>query len=312
MIVFVEGGLNIPLKKMAETRPTVTKRADHVTWAALRKFVYDVLAKAGYKRTDMLAQSGLMKAEFEVKDFYKLVPEDIMYFAGGTLRAGFVESYFLKSYREQTLKETSNLPAIAQVAGIVANPKVTSVVRQDTIFNTIQAMGLPVKINAMKNVVAEVPDMPTAGTVLQKIYQMFGVKGSFMVTWEGKGKLYFDPKTPVDKPIALAYAKQAKLPPPNFQKLLNSTVKTESVNTGRYHFIVNTEELTPKQWMDFNKDVQKIRDADPGVFIDSIPGGNDNAYNFCDCYKEWQALLKKYFPKVKIKSGFYKGRTGAY
>jgi hypothetical protein len=81
-------------------------------------------------------------------------------------------------------------------------------------------MGLSVKINAMKNVVAEVPDMPTAGAVLQKIYQAFGVKGSFMVTWEGKGKLYWDPRTPVDKAPALAYAKQAGLPPPNFAKLL--------------------------------------------------------------------------------------------
>jgi hypothetical protein len=73
-------------------------------------------------------------------------------------------------------------------------------------------MGLSVKINAMKNVVAEVPDMPAAGAVLQKIYQAFGVKGSFMVTWEGKGKLYWDPRTPVDKSVALAYAKQTSLP----------------------------------------------------------------------------------------------------
>jgi len=253
MILFVENGLNIPLVKdqkaanafseeakklnarlktfgenrKTEARPVVTKKADHVTWGALRKFVYDVLEKAGYKKTDVLAQSGLMRAEFEVKNFYKLVPEDIMYYAGGTLRAAFVESYFLKSYRESALKETSNLPAIAQVAGVLANPKITSVVRQDTIFNTVQAMGLPVKINAMKNVVAEVSDMPTAGTVLQKIYQQFGVKGSFMVTWDGKGKLYWDPKTPVDKPVALAYAKQANLPPPNFTKLLNSKNKVK-------------------------------------------------------------------------------------
>jgi len=124
--------------------------------------------------------------------------------------------------KNESLKEASNLPAIAQAAGIVANPKITQVVRQDTIFSTIAEMGLPVKINAMKNVVAEVPDMQTAGAVLQKIYQAFGVKGSFMVTWEGKGKLYFDPKTPIDKAPALAYAKQAGLPPPNFKKLLAS------------------------------------------------------------------------------------------
>jgi hypothetical protein len=103
---------------------------------------------------------------------------------------------------------------------VATNPKITSVVQQDTIFNTIQAMGLPVKINAMQNVVAEVPDMPTAGAVLQTIYNQFGVKGSFMVTWEGKGKIYFDPKTPVETPVALAYAKATGLPPPNPRKYL--------------------------------------------------------------------------------------------
>jgi hypothetical protein len=117
--------------------------------------------------------------------------------------------------KKAKLFEASTLPAIAKVAGVSMNPKITQTIRQDTIYNTIQAMGLPVKVNAMKNVVAEVPDMPTAGSVLQTIYNQFGVKGSFMVTWEGKGKLYFDPKTPVDTAIASAYAKAAGLPPPN-------------------------------------------------------------------------------------------------
>jgi hypothetical protein len=125
-------------------------------------------------------------------------------------------------YREglMNFKEANNLPAIAKVTGISANPKITSVVRQDTIFNTLQAMGLPVKINAVHNVVAEVPDMPTASAALSTIYQQFGVKGSFMVTWTGTGKLYFDPKTPVDSAPALAYAKAAGLPPPNPRKYL--------------------------------------------------------------------------------------------
>jgi hypothetical protein len=125
-----------------------------------------------------------------------------------------------KAIKQAGLLETKNLPAIAKAAGIATNPRITSVVRQDTIFNTLQAMGLPVKINAMNNVVAEVQDMPTAGAVLQSIYNQFGVKGSFMVTWEGKGKIYFDPKTPIETPIALAYAKATGLPPPNPRKYL--------------------------------------------------------------------------------------------
>jgi hypothetical protein len=125
-------------------------------------------------------------------------------------------------YREGLLnfKETNNLPAIAKFAGVSTNPKITSVVRKDTIYTTIQAMGLPVKINAMKNVVAEVSDGQTAAAVLSTIYQQFGVKGSFMMTWEGKGKLYWDPDTPVDQAPMLAYAKTAGLPPPNPRKYL--------------------------------------------------------------------------------------------
>jgi hypothetical protein len=125
-----------------------------------------------------------------------------------------------RAIKQAGLLEASNLPAIAKAAGLSTNPKITSVVRQDTIFNTIQAMGLPVKVNAMNNVVAEVPDMPAAGAVLQTIYTQFGVKGSFMVTWEGKGKIYFDPKTPIETPVALAYAKATGLPPPNPRKYL--------------------------------------------------------------------------------------------
>jgi hypothetical protein len=125
-------------------------------------------------------------------------------------------------YREGLLnfRESGSLPAIAKIAGVSANPKITSVVRKDTIFSTIQAMGIPVKINKVNNVVAEVPDMPTAGAVMSTIYQQFGVKSSFMVTWNGTGKVYFDPATPVDLTPALAYAKAAGLPPPNPRRYL--------------------------------------------------------------------------------------------
>jgi hypothetical protein len=125
-------------------------------------------------------------------------------------------------YREGLLnfREASNLPAIAKMAGLPSNSKITTVVRQDTIFDTCKAMGLSTKINAMKNVVAEVPDAQTAGAVLSTIYQQFGVKGSFMITWDGKGKLYWSPETPVERAPAQAYASAAGLPPPNPRRYL--------------------------------------------------------------------------------------------
>jgi hypothetical protein len=125
-------------------------------------------------------------------------------------------------FREGLLnfREASNLPAIAKAVGISSNPKIASVVRKDTIYSTVQAMGLPVKINAMNNVVADVPDMQTASAVMSAIYQQFGVKSSFMMTWDGKGKLYWSPDTPVEQAPALAYAKNAGLPPPNPRKYL--------------------------------------------------------------------------------------------
>ena len=125
-------------------------------------------------------------------------------------------------YREGLInfRESKNLPAIAQAVGISTNPKITTVVRQDTIYSTIQAMGLPVKINAMKNVVATVKDMQEAGAVMATIYAQFGVKASLTITWDGQGKCYWDPRTPVDQPQALAYANAAGLPPPNPRKYL--------------------------------------------------------------------------------------------
>jgi hypothetical protein len=87
-------------------------------------------------------------------------------------------------------KETSNLPAIAKASGVSTNPKITRVVRQDTIFSTVQAMGIKVKVNAMQNVVAEdMPDQQTAVAVASTIYQQFGVKCSFTVTYEGVWKV---------------------------------------------------------------------------------------------------------------------------
>lgn len=62
-----------------------------------------------------------------------------------------------------------------------------------------------VKINAMHNVVAYVHDMQEAAAVLQRIYDYFGVRGSFMITWKGDGKLYFAPETDVDKQAVLDY-----------------------------------------------------------------------------------------------------------
>ena len=136
------------------------------------------------------------------------------------VRKAYLTESQVSALRKARLFEADTLPAIARAAGVATNAKITNVVRQDTISSTIQSMGLPVKINAMKNVVAEVPDMPTAGAVLQTIYNQFGVKGSFMVTWEGKGKLYFDPKTPVDTKLAIAYSKATGLPPPDPRRYL--------------------------------------------------------------------------------------------
>jgi hypothetical protein len=62
--------------------------------------------------------------------------------------------------------------------------------------------------------------MQTASAVMSTIYQQFGVKSSFMMTWDGKGKLYWSPDTPVEQTPALAYSKTAGLPPPNPRKYL--------------------------------------------------------------------------------------------
>jgi hypothetical protein len=211
--------------------------------------------------------------------------------------------------KEESLKEAANLPAIAQVAGVIANPKITAVVRQDTILSTIQAMGLPVKINAVKNVVAEVPDMPTAGAALQKIYQMFGVKGSFMVTWEGKGKLYWDPKTPVEKPIALAYAKQAGLPPPNFTKLLSSASSVKEADEFGNYWFSRPSEMKPFDAKNLVDGMDKLVKADKDSMFDFINQTSKDGGEVIEIIgdpKQWKPFLKKL--GIDLHKGRYNGR----
>jgi hypothetical protein len=121
---------------------------------------------------------------------------------------------------ESIMKEASNLPALAKFTGVAKLSQYTQVVRQDTIFNTLKAMGLEPYINKMQNVVCEAPSMQEAPAIMQTIYAQFGMKSSVTITYEGKTKIYWDPRSPVDKAPALSYAKQAGLPPPNFTKLL--------------------------------------------------------------------------------------------
>jgi hypothetical protein len=136
------------------------------------------------------------------------------------IKAVYLTESQIGNMKRAGLFEASNLPALAKQVGVAANPKITNVIRQDTIFSTCQAMGLPTKINAMKNVVVECPDPATMTAVLQTIYNAFGVRGSMMITWDNKGKVYFSPETPPDSSVALAYAKATGLPPPNPRKYL--------------------------------------------------------------------------------------------
>ncbi|MGL5913589.1 MAG: hypothetical protein ACRCZB_05435 [Bacteroidales bacterium] len=123
--------------------------------------------------------------------------------------------FVYKESEQKNLKEASTLPAIAKVAGVANIMTITNVERENSVLETCKSMGLSSKINAMKNVVVEVSDMKTASAVLKTIYEQFGVKGSFMITWEGNGKVYFDPRTPVDKNVALAYANSVGILPPS-------------------------------------------------------------------------------------------------
>ena len=138
-------------------------------------------------------------------------------FTGKTISNKFVRASEFTESKESvlTVKESNQVPAIAQVVTPAANSNITSVVRKDSIFNTCVAMGLPTKVNAMKNVVCSVKDMQEAAALLQTIYAQFGVKGSFMITWEGNGKVYFDPRTPVDTKMQIAYAKAHNLALPS-------------------------------------------------------------------------------------------------
>ena len=126
-------------------------------------------------------------------------------------------------YREGliNLNEASNLPVIAKIGGVSTNPKITNVVRQDTIYNTLKAMGFKPYINAMNNIVCSTPDLPTMSAVMSTIYQQFGCRGSMVIPWTGlHGKIYYDPKEVPDTGQAIAYAKAAGLPPPNPRKYL--------------------------------------------------------------------------------------------
>jgi hypothetical protein len=126
-----------------------------------------------------------------------------------------------RAIRRTGLLEAGNLPAIARASGVSTNPMITKAVRQNTIFSTVQSMGIKVKINNMQNVVAEdMPDQQTAAAVASTIYQQFGVKCSFTVTYEGVWKCYWSPQTPVERAPALAYARAAGLPPPNPKRYL--------------------------------------------------------------------------------------------
>ena len=125
--------------------------------------------------------------------------------------------------QEKIKRVREDVPAIARVSGLSTNSRITDVTRRDSIFDTCVAMGLKTKVNKVNNIVAEVNNMQDAGSALQTIYKQFGVKGSFMVTWDGKGKLYWDPKSPVDSSVAIDYANaNGLLPPPvnNPRKLL--------------------------------------------------------------------------------------------
>jgi hypothetical protein len=140
--------------------------------------------------------------------------------AGPPIKPVYLTESQIANIKKAGLFEANNLPALAKQVGIAANPKITNVVRQDTIFSTCQAMGLPTKINAMKNVVVECPDPATMTAVLQTIYNSFGVRGSMMITWDNKGKVYFSPETPPDSSVAIAYARATGLPSPNPRKYL--------------------------------------------------------------------------------------------
>jgi hypothetical protein len=117
-------------------------------------------------------------------------------------------------------REASNLPAIAKGVGALTQNKYMPLARQDTIFSTLKGYGLDPYVNKMNNVVCFCPTMQDGAAILQDIYQKFGVKGSVTITYNGDTKVYFDPKTLMEMPVALAYAKAAGLPPPNPRRYL--------------------------------------------------------------------------------------------
>jgi hypothetical protein len=126
-----------------------------------------------------------------------------------------------RAIKQAGLLEATTLPAVVNGTAVSTDPKITQVVRQDTIFNTLLSMGLSPYINKLGNVVVEVKDLPTMMAVMQKIYQSFGVRGSMVIPWDGlRGKVYYDPKEKPNQANVIAYARATGLPPPNPHKYL--------------------------------------------------------------------------------------------
>lgn len=126
----------------------------------------------------------------------------------------FEETVDVENKRSKKLTESADDDCCALIpiaGGAKAVPtkysQIIKTPRNKSIYTTcVDMLGADdVKINAMNNVVAYVHDMQEAAAVMQMIYEMFGVRGSFMVTWKGAGKLYFAPDTDVDKQAVLAY-----------------------------------------------------------------------------------------------------------
>jgi hypothetical protein len=172
--------------------------------------------------------------------------------------------------------------------------------RQDTIFNTLKSYGLDPYINAMRNVVCEAPSMQDGAALLSDIYQKFGKKGSVTITYEGKTKLYFDPKSPVDKAPALAYAKQAALPPPNFQKMLNS-VKRESALDDEFRNSRDTALKDAKAISATYRGKRRVVLTDMANCYITALQRVGFGYNLDDAFKKLRAQYGKFMPEDDIK-----------
>jgi hypothetical protein len=100
---------------------------------------------------------------------------------------------------------------------------------------------------------------------MSAIYQQFGVKSSFMMTWDGKGKLYWSPDTPVDQSPALAYAKTAGLPPRTPASIRHSETR------GLASFRISGNYINSSSGVEFRRSKNRtgeIPDAPEGEFYD--------------------------------------------